>query len=115
MTPPFRTRGAAAQHRIETIYALVRAIPAGCVATYGAIARRAGLRSARLVGAALSGLPAEHAVPWHRVVNARGAISLTGADGARQRALLEAEGVSFDAAGRVDLEVFSWHDDAPLR
>jgi methylated-DNA-protein-cysteine methyltransferase related protein len=103
------------QVRIDAIHVHVRKIPAGRVATYGAIARRAGLRSARIVGAALAGVPAEQAVPWHRVINASGRISLTGRAGTLQRKLLEAEGVRFDARGRIDLDAFGWHDDVPLR
>jgi len=93
------------------IYRVVAMIPAGRVATYGQIAALAGLpRQARQVGFALAALTGEPAVPWHRVINARGEISL-GADtrsGRRQRGLLESEGVRFDANGRVSLAEFGW-------
>jgi methylated-DNA-protein-cysteine methyltransferase related protein len=98
----------------ESVHRVVRGIPVGRVVTYGAVARRAGLRSARIVGQVLAGA-GDDGVPWHRVVNGRGMISLPGASGRRQRALLEAEGVRFDLRGRIDLDVFGWHDDAPLR
>jgi methylated-DNA-protein-cysteine methyltransferase related protein len=59
------------------IYAVVARIPRGRVATYGQVATLAGLpRHARLVGYALNVLPAGSPLPWHRVVNARGQISL---------------------------------------
>lgn len=97
--------------RRARIYAAVRRIPAGRVATYGQIADLAGLRGhARLVGYALAALEVDSDVPWHRVVNARGAISLPASDhsGLMQRARLEAEGVEFDD-GRITLANWKWH------
>ena len=94
------------------IYAAVRRIPAGRVATYGQIATLSGLDGhARQVGYALHALPDATDVPWHRVVNARGEISArSGSDwGELQRMLLEAEGVEFDGRGRVELERFQWN------
>jgi methylated-DNA-protein-cysteine methyltransferase related protein len=94
----------------ERIYAVVRRVPRGKVATYGQVARLAGLNGqARLVGYAMHALPTGTAVPWHRVINAHGMISLrrTG-DSLSQRMLLEREGVSFDAAGRTSLTRFAW-------
>ncbi len=93
----------------ERIYAAVCRIPSGKVATYGQVALGAGLPSqARLVGYALHRLPADANVPWHRVVNARGGISLDERFGAGglQRALLEAEGVHFNGQGTIDLETY---------
>ena len=82
----------------------VESIPRGRVASYGQVAEIAGLpRRARLVGRVLAHLPPGSEVPWQRVVNARGEISLPDAAGARQRRLLEAEGVRFTPSGRVDL------------
>ena len=76
------------------------------------MARLAGLAGhARLVGYALSALTEGSRVPWHRVVNARGRISLRadhGPEGTVQRLRLEREGVRFDAAGAVDLTAFRW-------
>ena len=95
----------------ERIYAMVRRIPHGRVATYGQIAREAGLPGqARLVGYALHNLPDHSRVPWHRVVNAHGGISLdqTFGSGRLQRALLEAENVKFSDNGRIDLTVYGW-------
>ena len=91
----------------QRIYAAVRRIPRGRVATYGQIAELAGLEGhARQVGYALHVAP--EGLPWHRVINAQGKISArAGSDwGELQRLLLEAEGVSFDGNGRVDLKKF---------
>ena len=93
------------------IYEVVRAIPRGRVATYGQVARLAGLgRSARLVGYALHALPDGNAVPWQRVVNASGGISPRAEAGpeALQRVLLEREGIVFGESDRLDLARFQW-------
>ncbi len=93
------------------IYAVVRRIPRGRVATYGQVAELAGLAGhARQVGYALHALPAGTTVPWHRVINARGTLSLRREAGAEltQRMLLEREGIRFDAGGRVDLARVRW-------
>lgn len=93
-------------------YAVVRRIPRGRVATYGQIAALAGLaRQPRLVGYALHALPDGSTVPWHRVVNAKGEISLRTDPHAifnPQRDLLEDEGVEFDVRGRIALARFQW-------
>ena len=93
------------------IYHQVKRIPHGCVATYGQIARLAGLPvHARLVGYALHSLPEGMDVPWHRVVNAKGMISMLPDPDARtiQRRQLESEGIVFDRNGRVDLSRYQW-------
>lgn len=89
---------------------MVRRIPRGRVATYGQIATLAGLPGhARQVGYALHALPNSTAVPWQRVVNAAGAISLRPMSGGiSQRMLLEKEGVRFDARDRISLPRFGW-------
>ena len=94
------------------IYAVVRRIPRGRVATYGQVAALAGFpRQPRLAGYALHALREEQAVPWHRVLDAQGRLSLmrsgSGA-GLTQRLRLEQEGVRFTPAGRVDLDVYRW-------
>jgi methylated-DNA-protein-cysteine methyltransferase related protein len=102
--------------RWERVYAVVRRVPRGRVATYGQVAALAGLgRNARLAGYALHALHHDTPVPWHRVINARGAISLPPMGGAdlTQRIRLEKEGVRFDARGRVDLERYGWRGRAP--
>jgi len=96
----------------ERVYAVVRRIPRGRVATYGQVARLAGLGpNARQVGYALSALRPGSRVPWHRVINARGAVSPRAWPGAEltQRMLLEREGHRFDARGRVRLGVVQWN------
>jgi methylated-DNA-protein-cysteine methyltransferase-like protein len=103
----------------QRIYAAVRRIPRGRVSTYGAIARVAGLAGqARQVGYALSALPSGTTVPWHRVINAQGRLSLersaSGA-GITQRLRLVREGVAVDAGGRVSLERFGWRIVAAKR
>lgn len=91
----------------DSICRAVESIPRGRVASYGQVAVMAGLPGrARLVGRVLSLLPPGSEVPWQRVVNARGEISLRGRDGARQRRLLEGEGVCFRASGRIDMRRF---------
>jgi methylated-DNA-protein-cysteine methyltransferase-like protein len=94
----------------ERIYAAVRRVPRGRVATYGQIAKIVGLPGhARQVGYALFALKASTSVPWQRVINARGMISLRPMrGGVSQRLLLEGEGVTFDAGGRVSLSKFGW-------
>lgn len=97
----------------EKIYRLVLRIPAGRVMTYGQIARLLEERySPRLVGWAMHATPRdERNIPWHRVINSRGAIS-TGRvilqEPDVQRLLLEAEGVVFDDRGHCDLSVYQW-------
>jgi len=82
------------------------------VATYGQVARLAGLPGhARLVGYAMSALPEDSPIPWHRVVNAKGEISpRSHGAGASvlQRLLLQRERIRFDAIGRISLELFRW-------
>jgi methylated-DNA-protein-cysteine methyltransferase related protein len=96
------------------VYRLVRAVPRGRVTTYGALARALGMpHGARQVGWALAALRGRYAstrVPAHRVVNAHGALSGGWAFGTPevQRALLERDGVRFDASGRVPLDRYLW-------
>jgi methylated-DNA-protein-cysteine methyltransferase-like protein len=93
----------------EKIYTVIRKIPRGKVATYGQIAKLAGMGShARLVGYALHALTPDKRVPWHRVVGAGGKISLGGEGYSIQRKLLETEGVEFTAGGKIPLSQFGW-------
>lgn len=99
------------ENHFQKIIRVVRRIPAGKVATYGQVARIAGLDGhARQVGYALHALPGNSGVPWQRVINAKGQISfdIDSAQHAIQRALLEAEGVVFNARGTVSLAKFGW-------
>jgi methylated-DNA-protein-cysteine methyltransferase-like protein len=95
----------------KRIYAVVRRVPRGRVATYGQIAALAGMpRHARQVGYALNRLPADSAVPWHRIVNAKGRIGLR-ANGLGyeelQAQLLRREGVRLKG-GALALPRFQW-------
>jgi methylated-DNA-protein-cysteine methyltransferase-like protein len=90
------------------VHAVVRTVPAGRVTTYGDIATLLGSpRVARHVGYALAALT-DPTVPWHRVINAQGCISHRGdlVRAESQRRRLEAEGIEFDARGRIDLQRF---------
>lgn len=101
--------------RYARIYAVVRRIPAGAVATYGQVAALAGLPGeARQVGYALAALPEGSDVPWQRVINAQGRVSPRSEPGWEgfQRRLLESEGVEFDERGRIDLARYRWDPDA---
>jgi methylated-DNA-protein-cysteine methyltransferase-like protein len=96
----------------ERIHAAVSRIPRGRVATYGQIARLAGLpRHARLVGYALHALPEATRVPWHRVINAKGEVSPRsnglGHD-ALQILMLRREGIRVSKEGKVSLATYRW-------
>lgn len=94
----------------QRICLLVQQIPAGQVATYGQIAALTGNCTARMVGYAMAALDGSAAVPWQRVVNAQGKISLR-ADShstASQRLRLSEEGIVFDATGRINLRRYRW-------
>jgi methylated-DNA-protein-cysteine methyltransferase related protein len=98
----------------ESIYAMVRQIPAGQVATYGQIAELVGLYGrARVIGYALFRAAApESEIPWQRVINAKGMISRSplrqGSD-ELQRILLEQEGIVFNDHEQIDLQRYQWH------
>lgn len=101
--------GAEPPGRYEAIWRAVRRVPRGRVATYGQIAAEAGQPGhARLVGYALHALSGPDTVPWHRILNARGTVSLTGSGRALQIALLRSEGVRVSAEGRVELSRYRW-------
>jgi methylated-DNA-protein-cysteine methyltransferase-like protein len=102
----------------ERIWAVVRRIPKGRVATYGQIATMAGFaRQPRLAGYAMHNVPPGESLAWHRVINAKGRISFP--RGSRQfreqKRRLEDEGVVF-VRGRVDLSRWRWQTrgDAPV-
>lgn len=91
----------------ERIYEMVRRVPRGHVASYGQIAELVGGCSARMIGYALSAIPEGADIPWHRIVNRRGEISLIiGAEEQRER--LESEGIHLSVTGRIDLTVYGW-------
>jgi methylated-DNA-protein-cysteine methyltransferase related protein len=99
------------------VWDIVRQIPVGRVSTYGQIAalvpNSSGLApqdyrafGARWVGGAMATCP--EGVPWQRVINSQGKISLKGPSAETQRRLLEEEGVQFDDRDRIDLARFGW-------
>jgi len=95
----------------QAVYAVVRRIPEGRVATYGQVAALAGRPgAARQVGYALAAAPRELGLPWQRVINAHGEVSRRADPGDEeyQRLLLQAEGVVFDERGRVALSRYRW-------
>ena len=93
--------------QFDQVHEVVRQIPPGKVVTYGQIAFWLGwTHGARTVGWAMRVAPASKAIPWHRVVNSKGRISI--ADDDEQRVRLEAEGVLFDATGRINLNFYRW-------
>jgi methylated-DNA-protein-cysteine methyltransferase-like protein len=106
----------------HAVWALVRLIPPGKVSTYGQIASFVGpppgmdpksylAFGARWVGGAMASCP--EGVPWQRVINSQGKLSLRPGGGAQhQRELLEEEGVVFDDHERVDLKIYAWEGPA---
>ncbi len=95
----------------QRIWQVVMLIPKGKVATYGDVARHAGLAgAARRVGRALRGLPKDTAIPWHRVVNAQGRIVVPGGSAARsaQRTRLETDGILFHSETELCLRTYRW-------
>ncbi|MCS3604095.1 methylated-DNA-protein-cysteine methyltransferase-like protein [Buttiauxella sp. BIGb0471] len=92
------------------VFQIIAAIPEGCVTTYGDVARLAGSpRAARQVGGVLKRLPEGSKLPWHRVVNRHGHISLTGPDLQRQRQALLSEGIMVSGDGKIDMERYRWN------
>lgn len=103
------------QRYYEQVWALVRQVPHGTVATYGQIAQMLpppdgvtleeyGAFGPRWVGNAMAASPPD--VPWQRIINAQGKISLR-AGAERQQQLLEAEGVGF-VNDKVELKTYQW-------
>ncbi|MGF1522067.1 MAG: MGMT family protein [Leptolyngbyaceae cyanobacterium] len=102
----------------DYIYAVVRQIPYGQVATYGQVAELAGLiGKPRLVGYALYRVTDDDDIPWHRVINAKGEVSRSphrnGMD-SLQQTLLQEEGIHFNSAGKLDLNTYRWIADSEL-
>ena len=100
--------------RNDLFYSIIRRVPRGRVATYGQIAKLAGLpKHSRHVGVALRALPAGSRVPWHRIVSGRGEIARRAANSRRdceseQYGLLLDEGIEFDNRGRIPLQQYQW-------
>ena len=114
MTPRYTSPHDTRQYNAQ-VWEIVRHVPPGRVVTYGQVAAMIpppeGMDAksyqafgARWVGGAMAACPDD--VPWQRVVNAQGKISLR--PNSRQRELLEAEGIEFDDRDRIDLKRFRW-------
>lgn len=96
--------------RHARIWAVIKRIPRGRVATYGQVAAEAGfVKQPRLTAQALRHAPDELKLPWYRVINAQGKLSFPlDSDGyKRARTRLEAEGVVF-VRGKIDFEIYRW-------
>jgi methylated-DNA-protein-cysteine methyltransferase related protein len=103
----------------ETVWLITRQIPKGKVSSYGQIASmippylgtdpdQHQRLAPRWVGTAMRKVPEGQSVPWQRVINSQGKVSLPDASGAKQRALLEAEGIVFDKSGKINLGDYGW-------
>ena len=94
----------------KSVIEIMQRIPRGKVCTYGLIALMAGHpRGARQVARILHSMGRKYKLPWHRVINAEGCISLPQYGGyAEQKARLEMEGIAFDEQDRINLEKFLW-------
>jgi methylated-DNA-protein-cysteine methyltransferase related protein len=93
----------------EHIIMLIKSIPFGRVTTYGSLAFMAGNKGASLhVVRILNSCSIKDDLPWYRVVNSKGTISLTGEGYDEQRRLLEEEGIVFDDKGRIDFSRYLW-------
>ena len=94
----------------QEVIAIIKNIPRGKVATYGQIAELAGNRFAsRQVVRILHSSSKKEKLPWHRVVNSHGSLSLKPGYGyEEQKASLIEEGVTFDNNDKIDLEIYLW-------
>ena len=89
----------------ERVIHIIHSIPSGHVMSYGQVAAAAEVHARRQVVRILHSMSKKHGLPWHRIINAQGAISYTAED---QRKLLEAEGIVFSLKGKVDLTMYRW-------
>ena len=92
----------------EKVIQIIKAIPAGKVMTYGQIAKEAGNpRAARQVARILHTMSKKHKLPWHRVINGKGQITIKDDATYHEQILsLEAEGIEVNEFGRVDLQKY---------
>ncbi|HEY0304474.1 MAG TPA: methylated-DNA--[protein]-cysteine S-methyltransferase [Longimicrobiales bacterium] len=96
------------------VYRVVRKCPRGKIVSYGGVAAMLGQpRAARAVGRALNSLPDNSNVPWWRVVNSRGEVSIRGVQHGEilQRKLLEREGIKFTRNGRISWQLYGWQGE----
>ena len=100
-----------ASNSYRKIWEQTALIPEGSVASYGQIAKQAGLprRGARMVARAVGAAPREMALPWHRIVNAQGRISIPRGTARfnRQQELLREEGIVVED-GQLDMKRYRW-------
>jgi len=99
-----------AEEFTNRVIEIIRSIPRGRVLTYGLIAAMAGNpRAARQVSRILHSSSRKHGLPWHRVINSRGTISLPRGKGyEEQKKLLQTEGIIFQKDGSIDLKEYLW-------
>ncbi len=105
--------GESAGGSFQRVWSVVEAIPEGCVASYGQVAKLAGFSGGpRRVGGAMAKAPERGALPWHRVLKADGKIALPAGSDSRQEQIrrLGDEGVTV-LDGRVDMRQFQWQPD----
>jgi len=104
------------QEFTQQLVELIKSIPEGKVSTYGTIALMAGHpHGARSVTRIIHSMSRKHNLPWYRIINAKGQISLPRSNGyEEQKALLEAEGIDFGLKDRVDLKRFLWSGSEPF-
>lgn len=96
------------QEFTEVVLDIISSIPRGKVVTYGQVAAYADSpRSARQVSRILHSMSESYNLPWHRVINKQGKISLTGQAGHAQKVLLEREGIVFKN-NKIDLSIYQW-------
>lgn len=92
----------------DPVYKLVKRIPRGRVTTYGELAKALRLRGgARAVGYAMAACPNGRGIPWHRVIGAGGRLLIPEPYGAKQRMMLETEGVALNGF-RIDMKIYGW-------
>ena len=98
----------------KSVIQIIKSIPQGKVSTYGRIALMAGRPTgARQVSRILHSMSRKHDLPWHRVINAQGLISLPRGGGyEEQKSLLQTEGVEFDDRDRIDFETYLWQGES---
>ncbi len=94
----------------QIIIEILKNVPYGKVSTYGQVATLAGSpKSARLVVRLLHSSTKKHDLPWHRIINSKGFISLKPGNGYElQKSMLESEGVILSQKGKIDLSRFLW-------
>ncbi len=99
----------------EAALDVMKHIPEGRVLTYGRVAVLAGNPGgARQVSRILHSMSKKYHLPWHRVVNSKGRISLLPSRGREiQKALLESEGIEFSSNGALDLNIYMWKKSDP--